>query len=641
MKQSKYIEKVTSYLHNKQNKQEIAIELQDHIDLNTQYYEDIGYDSESAFEKAELAMGDADIVGEELHSLESSSSTGKRIIITVCVISILLTAVIYPVSQDSGVTFFMFLLIALNYMLILKGLFFSYKYKNAIANIVLSINALVILFVCPSCITSCLYGYFTGEKVCEKFFLDLSYFDVRNAFGERMITAVFASFIIAQCLFLRIYILKQKEFKITLKLINIKNSFKTAILLFISLNIVLFGVIIFDSINCRNSMKEQASKELSHYSDLIKNHIDDFAQCEIEDVEAFMAANFPKGSYSLEYRMDDQNFANIKPDENLLVHLKCSARKEDDEFYNCQEVIELSLTAEYYDYFGTELNIVDIDKNAFANLITGTGPEKIKHPCFWSYRKVDGEIQYLYASLKNIGSVYFWDNSEVLGNSLFYNYENGHLCLYANDFWEKEQIVFDNHQKKIFDNYLKEEFYKLKPDQKAVHDNYEVNYDLFYNIYSVEYNKENSCYEVIFDYIAFFTVVENNFLIGVNNLRDYEFDDLICDDNYYYPYINTEIITFYIDNGKLNRANITDIDMKYDNNDFKQGSIQSKMSGKDIYANDVLKSKEEYTSLLNKKYKTKNYYEAFSYIDGDFTIYIEDGDDTMLLSMLLAERNHN
>lgn len=641
MKQSKFIESVTSYLHNKQHKQEIAFELQDHIDLNTQYFEDIGYDSASAFEKAELAMGDADVVGEELHSLENSSSAGIKVIATICVVTILLTAVIWPVSYDSGVTFLIFLLIALNFTLILAGLFFTYKYKNAIANIVLSINVLVVLFVCPSCITSCLYGYFTGERLCENFFLDLSYFNVSNALGEKMITAAFASFIMAQHLFLRIYMLKQKDFKTTKKLINAKNSFKTAILIFMLLHIALAGVIIFDSMNCRNSIKEQAGKELSLYSDLIKNNINDFAQCEMEDVEAFMAANFPKGSYSLTYRLDDQHYADIKPDEDLLMYIQCSAEKEYDEFYNCQEVIELSLIAEYYDYFGTKLNIVDIDETAFANLITGTGPEKITHPCFWSYRKVDGEVQYLYASLKNIGSVNFFNNSEVLGNLLFYDYENGHLCLCANDFWKKEKIVFDNHQKKLFDDYLKEEFYKLKPNQKAVYDNYEVNYDLFYNIYSVEYNKENSCYEVIFDYIAFFTVVENDFLVGVNNLRDYEFDGLICDDNYYYPYINTEIITFYIDDGKLNRANITDIDMKYDNHDFEKDSIQSKMSGKDIYANNVLKSKKEYTSLLNKKYKTKNYYEAVSYIDGDFAIYIENGDDTMLLSELLTERNND
>lgn len=119
MKQSNFIESVTSYLHNKQHKQEIAFELQDHIDLNTQYFEDIGYDSASAFEKAELAMGDADVVGEEFLYLEKSNTAIKIILMLICVFTVSFTAIMgyhyYNFSFSNDVSFFVFVLIAINF----------------------------------------------------------------------------------------------------------------------------------------------------------------------------------------------------------------------------------------------------------------------------------------------------------------------------------------------------------------------------------------------------------------------------------------------------------------------------------------------------------------------------------------------
>lgn len=134
MKQSKYIEKVTSYLHNKQNKQEIAIELQDHIDLNTQYYEDIGYDSEFAFEKAELAMGDADIVGEELHSLEHGTLVVKILLAVICILTIPFTAIVgyWFYNVDFDVSFLTFVFVAIHFLLMLFGIFLATNTKESL-----------------------------------------------------------------------------------------------------------------------------------------------------------------------------------------------------------------------------------------------------------------------------------------------------------------------------------------------------------------------------------------------------------------------------------------------------------------------------------------------------------------------------
>ncbi len=73
MRNSKYIDSVLSHIKNKGSHREIQEELYDHIDEKDRFFEKIGYDSVSAQEKTEEAMGDGDIVGEQL-----DMQTGRR-----------------------------------------------------------------------------------------------------------------------------------------------------------------------------------------------------------------------------------------------------------------------------------------------------------------------------------------------------------------------------------------------------------------------------------------------------------------------------------------------------------------------------------------------------------------------------------
>ena len=65
MKDYAYIKKVLSHINSKRKQEEIRLELFDHMDERSSFYEDIGFTEEQADEKAELAMGDGDIVGEQ------------------------------------------------------------------------------------------------------------------------------------------------------------------------------------------------------------------------------------------------------------------------------------------------------------------------------------------------------------------------------------------------------------------------------------------------------------------------------------------------------------------------------------------------------------------------------------------------
>ncbi len=74
MKQYSYIQRVLSHISGKARKKEIEYELFDHLNEKERYWEAIGYDESASTEKAETAMGDADIVGERLDSVKKYSN---------------------------------------------------------------------------------------------------------------------------------------------------------------------------------------------------------------------------------------------------------------------------------------------------------------------------------------------------------------------------------------------------------------------------------------------------------------------------------------------------------------------------------------------------------------------------------------
>lgn len=66
----KYVDKVLSHIKGNKGKKQIEYELFDHIDEHQKFFEDIGYNEETAIVKSEEKMGDADIVGEQFNSMK-------------------------------------------------------------------------------------------------------------------------------------------------------------------------------------------------------------------------------------------------------------------------------------------------------------------------------------------------------------------------------------------------------------------------------------------------------------------------------------------------------------------------------------------------------------------------------------------
>lgn len=73
MRKSSFVEKTVKHIKDKKIKKDIEFELTDHFIEKEKWYENIGYDEESACENADNAMGDPDVVGEQLASFKKCS----------------------------------------------------------------------------------------------------------------------------------------------------------------------------------------------------------------------------------------------------------------------------------------------------------------------------------------------------------------------------------------------------------------------------------------------------------------------------------------------------------------------------------------------------------------------------------------
>lgn len=58
-----FLKQAKEQLTSCENPEEILAELNDHIEENKKYYEDIGYFGDDCIEKANEAMGDGEIIG--------------------------------------------------------------------------------------------------------------------------------------------------------------------------------------------------------------------------------------------------------------------------------------------------------------------------------------------------------------------------------------------------------------------------------------------------------------------------------------------------------------------------------------------------------------------------------------------------
>lgn len=88
----RYLNRITDKISSNQIKSEIAVELDAHIDERAQFYEEIGYSEEEAFEKAVEQMGDPDAVGTSLSRLHPQGRKSVSVMLSVLLFVLLILA---------------------------------------------------------------------------------------------------------------------------------------------------------------------------------------------------------------------------------------------------------------------------------------------------------------------------------------------------------------------------------------------------------------------------------------------------------------------------------------------------------------------------------------------------------------------
>lgn len=81
-----FLEQARKQLTSCENPEEILAELNDHIEENKKYYEDIGYFGDDCIEKANEAMGDGEIIGQRLNAQNTRKITGLQILLVVLIV---------------------------------------------------------------------------------------------------------------------------------------------------------------------------------------------------------------------------------------------------------------------------------------------------------------------------------------------------------------------------------------------------------------------------------------------------------------------------------------------------------------------------------------------------------------------------
>lgn len=81
-----FLEQARNQLTSCENPEEILAELNDHIEENKKYYEDIGYFGDACTEKVNEAMGDGEIIGQRLNAQNTRKITGLQILLVVLIV---------------------------------------------------------------------------------------------------------------------------------------------------------------------------------------------------------------------------------------------------------------------------------------------------------------------------------------------------------------------------------------------------------------------------------------------------------------------------------------------------------------------------------------------------------------------------
>ena len=388
MKDYGYIERVLSHISNKQKKEAVKSELYDHLDEKERFFSEIGYDENASADKTDEAMGDADIVGEQLDSVGKHIFKSKIFLNVFSCVSLILTISAYILLSRTDISYsfsstaarfyyiisplFSFCMFSIVFILGTINLLTGTKKKNIFSLIIGFIICETVIIIGPYHYIDLLYCLINKSSYIESFFMNT---DIRlmpsSIISGYEIAAIILSVSIALIAALSlIIIIKTKQLR------NSKNDLKIKkALIAITEIITLLWVVCALSVtglvfSSKDEIYNKYYTEFTNIEKRIINHIDEFTGRDYITINKTVN-NAVKAS-EIDFFHDTEDLtAPIWTNGCITISEYYYIKDYSEEYYSEGEVapeeISLSIHCEIMNPFGFRQSQYDIYSSASGN----------------------------------------------------------------------------------------------------------------------------------------------------------------------------------------------------------------------------------------------------------------------------------
>lgn len=554
-----YLNKVLSYIKNKEVKKEIELELFDHMDEYESLYREIGYGENEASEIAEEKMGNADVVGEQFKA--TLKRKNKRY-----AVQLSLTVLLFVLAVINYHYFLSYFSTGLIYPRIFHFLFISaacvmtaffVKEKRIVGTALSGAFCGFIILTGPYDLPELIGALITGRSYFYSLFSGPSfesslYYYTTSAFNNCVIFVILVELVFVAAVFVAglATVIKTKRLKNSKGDVIVGRRVFSCLIVFAVINIFLAAGITAATALSIERIKAQAAQELKQADELIIDNIDYLIKADEENIVAFLEKEYEADTlrniaYSRSGYVEIDWFVSESEEKGKYrgINAKCYLYNPFNEDY-----IDVTSTA-------------DIDLNpkkatiADAPLPAEISASKSRESNSFEFYYGDSRQRYLFYGnspnemlsdeSSNENSQAAEINSSFLSTSLSLYDSSDSSYIQSVELTEKQKMIFNC---KVYEEYYEEpastsEGLELKGDY--------LDYDAYENssyfgdnpdssgvsgtyteIYEVKYIEEYDTYKIKFSYCNYIYLIRS----GLYDLLRYD-TSVVCDGGIYYAYV--------------------------------------------------------------------------------------------------------
>lgn len=325
---SKYVERVLSHIGQGTERAELKYELESHIDEKLSYFQSLGYDEETALEKAEEVMGDPDVAGEQLYLQIKGEKRKNALYVLLAVATALLNLLYYvlPVDPlfDGSIfdiyfsEFWIFVISAFAFAFTLFNIIIGFKKKKAL-NLVSAL-----LFGWLSNWSFSYYFataiYYTNERVN---YADIFIYrpSVTNFYDTIVECTIIISIIVMSLINVAGLVIIRKTKSLNNTKTDLVFSKTTTVLLSLWIVVcILFTVITSFKVYSRYKFVPEDFKNYAiQYETTFLDNIDRFITTDENEIKRTVEDVFPEGSYRYYYGNTPSYFGGY-----MIIYVDCT-----------------------------------------------------------------------------------------------------------------------------------------------------------------------------------------------------------------------------------------------------------------------------------------------------------------------------